>query len=167
MLWLSDLYYAISFSLFCNCLTSTDSPTKCVPLSVESCENAGYYYTADFPPIDGKPYQMVKEKSLKFFLDFLNVCSKYSSTIMCSLFMPKCMEGHPKPVMPCRSVCLEFVNKCHRLLSLASHAGLFRSLCDLLPEQDALLTTCFVPKGFTASTTSGKLLAQYLTKSTD
>lgn len=132
----------------------SDSPTKCVPLRVESCANAGYYYTADFPPIDGKPYQMVKEKSLKFFLDFLNVCSKYSSTIMCSLFMPKCMEGHPKPVMPCRSVCLEFVNKCHRLLSLASHAGLFRSLCDLLPEQDALLTTCFVPKGFTASTTS-------------
>lgn len=130
------------------------SPTKCVPLKAEACASAGYDLTADFPSIDGKPYQMVKEKSLKFFLDFLKVCSKYSSTIMCSLFMPKCVEGQQKPVLPCRSVCLDFVNKCHRLLSLASHAGLFRSLCDLLPEQDTFVTTCFVPQGFTASTTS-------------
>ena len=67
--------------------------------------------------------------------------------------MPKCVTGGSKPVLPCRSVCLEFVNKCQGLLALASHAGMFRALCDLLPQQDYSPTTCFIPEGFTPSTT--------------
>lgn len=68
--------------------------------------------------------------------------------------MPKCVTGWPTPVLPCRSVCLEFVNKCQGILALASHAGMFRALCDLLPQQDYSPTTCFIPEGFTPSTTA-------------
>ena len=68
--------------------------------------------------------------------------------------MPKCVSGWPNPVLPCRSVCLEFVDKCQGLLALASHAGMFRALCDLLPQQDYSPTTCFIPQGFTPSTTA-------------
>ena len=134
--------------------TFTDGPTKCVPLKAKACTGAGYDLTADFPAIDGQPYQQVKGKNLEFFLDFLKLCSPYGKTIMCSFYMPKCLEGWPKPVLPCRSVCLEFVNKCQGLLSLASHAGMFRALCDLLPQQDYSPTTCFIPKGFIPSTTA-------------
>ena len=132
----------------------TDDPTHCVSLKAKACAGAGYDLTADFPPIDGKPYQQVKGKNLEFFLNFLNLCSPYSKTIMCSFYMPKCVEGLQKPVLPCRSVCLEFVNKCQGLLSLASHAGMFRALCDLLPEQDNFPNTCFVPEGFKPSTSN-------------
>jgi len=65
--------------------------------------------------------------------------------------MPKCVQGRPTPVLPCRSVCLEFVSKCQTLLSVASHAGMFRALCDLLPEQNSNSETCFIPVGFTPS----------------
>jgi len=123
-------------------------PARCVPLKARACLNAGYDFTADFPPIRDKPYQEVKSRSLYFFLNLLRSCSRYSETIMCSLFMPKCVEGVERPILPCRSVCLEFVSGCQNYLSLASHAGLFRALCDLLPEQDFFPNTCFVPKGF-------------------
>ncbi|KAL9963458.1 hypothetical protein ACROYT_G026969 [Oculina patagonica] len=132
----------------------SDGPTNCVPLKAKACLGAGYDLTADFPPIDGKSYQQVKGKSLEFFLNFLNLCSPYGKTIMCSFYMPKCVAGVQKPVLPCRSVCLEFVSKCQGLLALASHAGMFRALCDLLPQQDYLPNTCFKPKGFKPSTAS-------------
>ena len=122
------------------------------------CANAGYDSTADFPPPepDGQPYQQVKGQSLQFFLQFLNLCSPYSSAVLCSLHMPKCVEGVQRPILPCRSVCLEFVHQCNVLLSYASHHGLFRALCDLLPEQDTWPNTCFVPNGFKPSSSSGK-----------
>lgn len=123
-------------------------PTQCVPLKANACLDAGYDLTAAFPGIDGRPYQQVKSKSLNIYLSFLRSCSKYSEAVMCSLFMPKCVEGVQRPILPCRSVCLEFVASCQHFLSLASHAGLFRALCDLLPEQDMWPNTCFVPKGF-------------------
>lgn len=77
---------------------------------------------------------------------------------MCSFYMPKCVKGRPTPVFPCRSVCLEFVSKCQGLLALASHAGMFRALCDLLPEPNYNPNTCFIPEGFTpsASAAAGK-----------
>jgi len=131
-----------------------DGPTQCVPLTAKACRGAGYDFTADFPAIDGQPYQQVKGKNLEFFLNFLDICSPYGKTIMCSFYMPKCVTGWPTPVLPCRSVCLEFVNKCQGILALASHAGMFRALCDLLPQQDYSPTTCFIPEGFTPSTTA-------------
>ena len=75
---------------------------------------------------------------------------------MCSFSMPKCVEGVERPIPPCRSVCLEFVGSCQSLLSVASHAGLFRALCDLLPEQDSWPNTCFVPDGFKRTLPTGR-----------
>ena len=136
--------------------TSTDGHVKCVNLTAKACKGAGYDLTANFPAIDGQPYQDVKEKSLEFFLSFLHHCSPYSKTIMCSLSMPKCVQG--RPVLPCRIVCLEFVSRCQTYLSWASHAGMLRALCDLLPEQTSTFDNCFIPEKFTPSisTTDGK-----------
>lgn len=82
---------------------------------------------------------------------------------MCSFSMPKCVEGVERPIPPCRSVCLEFVGSCQMLLSLASHAGLFRALCDLLPEQDSWPNTCFVPDGFKRTLPAGGLIFKVIT----
>lgn len=123
-------------------------PAQCVPLTATTCKKAGYTMTAKFPEIRGQPYQQVHSENLENFLRFLRSCSDYSEAVMCSLTMPKCVEGLSRPVLPCRSVCLEFVGKCKTLLSLASHGGLFRALCDLLPERDTFPNTCFIPKGF-------------------
>lgn len=134
----------------------TAGPAQCVPLKAKACTGAGYDFTANFPAVDGKPYQQVNSRSLEFFLSFLNLCSPYSKTVMCSLSMPKCVEGVNRPILPCRSVCLEFVSGCQAFLAAASHAGLFRALCDLLPEQDYFSYTCFVPKGFKPSIPAGR-----------
>lgn len=126
-------------------------PAQCVPLTAKACKQAGYSMTANFPEIHGKSYQQVHSASLENFLALLRSCSKYSEAVLCSLTMPKCVEGVNRPILPCRSVCLEFVGKCQTFLSLASHAGLFRAMCDLLPEQDSYPTTCFMPKDFKPS----------------
>ena len=141
----------------------TAGPAKCVPLKANVCEGAGYDYTANFPPIGGKSYQEVQSRSLQFFLDFLKICSPYSKAVMCSFSMPKCVEGVERPIPPCRSVCLEFVGSCQMLLSLASHAGLFRALCDLLPEQDSWPNTCFVPDGFKRTLPAGGSIFKVIT----
>ena len=119
--------------------------------------------TANFPSVDGKPYQEVKSRGLQFFLSFLQLCSQYSSTVLCSFSMPKCVEGVERPILPCRSVCLEFVGKCQKFLSRASHAGLFRAICDLLPEQDIWPNTCFVPQGFKPTIPAGRYIYIVLT----
>lgn len=49
------------------------------------------------------------------------------------------------------------------LLSLASHAGLFRALCDLLPEQDSWPNTCFVPDGFKRTLPAGGSIFKVIT----
>lgn len=137
-------------------LSHTAGPAKCVQLKAKACQGAGYDMTANFPPIHGRPYQEVKSESLNSFLAFLRMCSRYSEAFMCSLSMPKCVEGVERPILPCRSVCLEFVGNCQNFLSVASHGGLFRALCDLLPEQDVWPNTCFVPKGFKPTIPSGE-----------
>ncbi|XP_032236114.2 uncharacterized protein LOC5510975 [Nematostella vectensis] len=124
----------------------------CANLTSPYCRNAGYSLTANFPPIDGKPFQAAKGSELNTYLQFLKMCSPYSETVMCSLFFPKCDPSINGPHLPCKSVCNEFVDSCSMFLNLASTKGVLAVLCDLLPEFDGNNQTCFLPKGFNRST---------------
>ena len=115
---------------------------------MQSCAKAGYKYTAKFPPIDGKPYQDAKKQVLDFYIPLLQSCSPYSSLILCSLYLPKCVEGVDRPVVPCRSVCLSFVRSCMDSLRLASMGGMFTSFCDLLPKENSTPGKCLLPDNF-------------------
>ena len=129
---------------------------RCEPVTIESCSNAGYTLTARFPDVDGRPYQDVHKYRLKIYIPLLETCSSFTSTILCSLYVPKCEEGRAKPWIPCRKVCSKFVTECDKTLRVAGLLGLFTTLCDLLPDENPQSAkNCFYPSNFNGPTSGG------------
>lgn len=148
-------------SLICFMIVSTAIGT-CEELTVKSCINAGYKYTAKYPKIKGKSFQAHKGELLDVLIPPLT-CSPYSSLILCSLFLPKCVPGSGRPMLPCRQVCLDFTDKCKVELQLASTLGMTIALCDLLPVYDGNANKCIMPKKFLiSSTTQLSMCAKHL-----
>lgn len=143
--------FATSFSLgSCTVLE------YCEPITVKSCSNAGYALTARFPDVDGTPYQDFQASRLNLYIPLLQLCSPYVSTILCSLYLPKCEEGRRDPWLPCYKVCTKFVMECQSLLQKAGLVGMFTVLCDQLPDGDSQSNKCFYPPNFNSSSSGGK-----------
>ncbi len=129
---------------------------------MKSCGNAGYKYTAKYPKFGDKSFQEHKGELLDILIPPLT-CSPYSSLILCSLFLPKCVPGSGTPMLPCRQVCLDFTDKCKVELQLASTLGMTIALCDLLPVYDGTPNKCIMPKKFLiTSTTQLSMYAKHL-----
>jgi len=145
----------ITILLVSACLTSgqaEQSIQKCTKLTHSYCQSVGYENTALFPDVNGEPYQSAKGSELSHYLHLLRSCSKETSTtILCSLYFPKCVEHLATPILPCRSVCNEFVHKCGTELHKVALQGMFAAMCDLLPAYDGKADTCFIPNGFNVS----------------
>lgn len=124
----------------------------CEKLTVTSCANAGYTLTAKYPQTGNKPFQDVKGQLLNTLIPLLT-CSPYSSLILCSMFLPKCVPGSGRPMLPCRQVCLDFTDKCKGELHLVSTMGMTTALCDLLPVYDGTPNKCIMPDNFSPSST--------------
>lgn len=120
---------------------------SCEEITVKSCANAGYKFTARF----GKQFQDYKGQLLDTLLPLLQSCSQHSSLILCSLYLPKCIEGVGRPMLPCRQVCLDFAEKCKSQLQYASTHGMTVALCDLLPVYDGTSDKCIMPRNFQSS----------------
>lgn len=131
------------------------SSENCEPVTVSSCSNAGYRLTARFPDVDGTPYQDFHAPSLDIYIPLLETCSDFASTILCSLYLPKCEEGRGSAWPPCRKVCTQFVSECQSTLRLAGLAGMFTVLCDLLPDGDKQSKECFYPSNFKDTSSGG------------
>lgn len=132
---------------------------QCERLTHPACNtSASYNFTAPFSPINGKPYQEVKGAELLVHLPLLKSCSKYSATVLCSLHFPKCVPGVSKPVLPCRSVCNDFVHRCIQQLNLVAMHGMLAAMCDLLPEYNNKTQDCFLPEGFNMSQAKSGML---------
>ena len=125
----------------------------CEKLTVKSCANAGYKYIAKYPQVGGKSFQDIKGELLDELLLHLT-CSPYSSLILCSLFLPKCVSGSGTPMLPCRQVCLDFTDKCNAELQLVSTVGMTVALCDLLPVYDGTPNKCIMPEKFLSSSST-------------
>ena len=151
-----DLVY--KFVLFSITITLV-SCENCEPVTIESCSTAGYKLTARFPNVDGQPYQDTQASRLNIYIPLLQPCSKFASTILCSLYVPKCEEGRNTPWIPCRDVCQKFVADCATNLRQVGLAGLFTTLCDLLPVPDnsSQPKNCFSPSNFNSSSSGGNL----------
>ena len=134
----------------------------CEKLTVKSCANAGYKYIAKYSKVGDKSFQDIKGELLDQLIPQL-ACSRYSSLILCSLFLPKCVSGSSRPMLPCRQVCLDFTDKCKAELQLVSTVGMTIALCDLLPVYDGTPNKCIMPEKFlSSSSTQLCMYAKYL-----
>lgn len=123
----------------------------CEPVTIDSCLSAGYNFTARFQDVGGQPYQNVQASRLNVYVPLLtSTCSNFTSTILCSLYIPKCEKGISTP--PCREVCSKFVGDCFDDLSVVGLAGLISALCNLLPSKGQ---QCFYPDNFPITSSSG------------
>lgn len=135
---------------------------NCEPVTVKSCSSAGYRLTARFPDVDGTPYQDFQAPLLNLYVPLLTFCSDFASTILCSLYLPKCDEGRNTPLPPCRKLCTQFVSECQDSLRKAGLAGMFTVLCDLLPDGGGQSKDCFYPSNFKDTSPGGKGRFVYL-----
>lgn len=84
-------------------------------------------------------------------------CSPYADLIICSLYLPKCVEGVRKPVLPCREVCEEFMKGCKDRI-IKSTLEWIVGMCATLPKSSKFSTgepegNCFLPPNFNRTTT--------------
>ena len=145
-----------TFLLLAAASISLVSGENCEPVTVKSCSNAGYRLTARFPNVDGTPYQDFQAPLLNQYVPLLTLCSDFASTILCSLYLPKCEEGRGIPLPPCRKVCTQFLSECQGSLRKAALAGMFTVLCDLLPDGGGQSKECFYPSNFKDTSAGGE-----------
>ena len=115
---------------------------------MKSCAKANYKYTAKYLKVGNETFQQKKGKLLDQLIPYIESCSPYSSLILCSLYLPKCVPGSARPMLPCRQVCLDFADKCKTELTLVSTVGMTIALCDLLPFYDGTPNKCIMPESF-------------------
>lgn len=102
------------------------------PSLFQRCIKAGYNYTAYFPG-----NTTLHEYIIAYHIDRetrqFGQCSKYLDTILCSIFVPKCVEDLYRPVLPCRRVCEDFVRDCELKVDY-ERLEWIKGLCRLLPS---------------------------------
>ena len=110
---------------------------------------AGYNYTIGLPK-DSNLNQAVFADQAEYYAALLahGACSQYAELILCSFYgLPKCIEGVPHAVLPCRQVCYQFVAECqYQLEEMGIHS--FIKYCDLLPYESGGPEKCVKPPGF-------------------
>ena len=110
-----------------------------------SCVKAGFNFTVE--SIVTNSYKDI----VNGITEKLGDCSKYTSHIVCSLYVPRCEEGTTQPWLPCQEVCWEFVRGCDEKMDVYG-LNWMKSLCGLLPQSKSKnggkLDDCYEPPGF-------------------
>lgn len=120
----------------------------CHPLNpslFQRCIEVGYNYTARFPENFTFHENIIGDHLERETLQFKQ-CSKYLDVVMCSIFVPKCVEDHYSPILPCRRICDEFVKDCEPIVNYDKLEWI-KGLCRLLPskQDDKKSTECLEP----------------------
>lgn len=113
-----------------------------------ACANVGYKSTANFSQIGEQSYQDYVSSKVTYFSDRFNSCSPYSRMFVCSRYLPKCSKDVEGPILPCREVCDQFLDDCHKELK---DSGLYRryvAYCRLLSSKREASMQCLKPSGF-------------------
>lgn len=119
------------------------------PSLFQRCIKAGHNYTAYFPSNTTLHENIIAyhiEREVRQF----GQCSKYLDTILCSIFVPKCVEDLYSPVLPCRRVCEDFVRDCELKVD-SERIEWIKGLCHLLPYSIANKSDrdeCFQPANY-------------------
>lgn len=112
------------------------------------CVKDGFIRTSVYLANDWYGYSKIMEK----IKSKLGSCSKYTSFILCSLYLPRCEEHIAKPLLPCRDVCEEFVRGCGERMD-KSGLNWLKPLCSLLKTNETD-PSCLRPTGYKPSAKS-------------
>lgn len=139
---LISLYSGPGFAQFCQPLNAT--------LFGQCINKAGYNYTfitnnSDFPAVEELLSFIVQTE-----ISNLASCSAHSALLLCSMYVPRCVEGGNGPSLPCRSICYDVVRGCEDLNETLFYDDLewIKGMCQLLPNGSSETETCFEPESF-------------------
>lgn len=149
---LSTMFLLLLF-FYCTFFLTLDSTHagKCRQIDftkLPACANVGYKSTANFSQIGEQSYQDYVSSKVTYFSDRFNSCSPYSRMFVCSRYLPKCSKDVEGPILPCREVCDQFLDDCHKELK---DSGLYRryvAYCRLLSSKREASMQCLKPSGF-------------------
>ena len=142
---------AVLFSVVLVFLPADVFPQMCRRLNpslFQRCINVGYNYTANFPD-NFNSHENIIGYHLERETRRFEQCSEYIDVIMCAIFVPKCVEHHNRPVLPCRRICEEFVKDCESRVDFEKIEWI-KGLCRLLPttRNNKNLSECFEPANY-------------------
>lgn len=118
------------------------------PSLFKRCINVGYNYTARFPE-NFTLHEHIIGYHLERDARQFKQCSEHLDVIMCSIFVPKCIENHYSPVLPCRRICEQFVRDCEPRADYEKIEWI-KGLCQLLPSRrkNRATQTCLEPANY-------------------
>lgn len=140
------------FSLVSLCLPGGVFSQICQQLNpslFQRCIKTGYNFTAHFPGNNSALHENIIANHLQRETRQFEHCSEYLNTIMCAIFVPKCVEDHYSPVLPCRRICEDFVRDCEVKVDYEKIEWI-KGLCRLLPPTGDGSDTdaCFEPANY-------------------
>lgn len=114
------------------------------------CHDTGYIYTTVLPSQNGTEYKNNIYKEISRDQSLFSNCSRLSQFMVCSKYVPKCLEKEIKRVLPCKDVCERFVWDCRAKLQQNSLKDLYSGFCQLLPDRrgNASDAGCLEPQAF-------------------
>lgn len=95
------------------------------------CKNTGYNLTGRFPVENGTHYQDKVYKDVHRDHKLFSNCSKLSQLMVCSRYVPKCLENETLPILPCKQECQKFVQDCRIELAENNLERFYTDLCGL------------------------------------
>ncbi|XP_032227947.2 uncharacterized protein LOC116611633 [Nematostella vectensis] len=116
---------------------------------LEGCMSAGYNKSFPLPSNLSKRSHTWIRNIVEFVTTRMQNCSvaSVSETIACAVLAPNCRDGDPKPFLPCRRVCSEFLKRCNSRLP-DYFVDLMIGMCSLLPNSTADTGMCYEPPQF-------------------
>lgn len=109
-----------------------------------TCVHAGINTTIAFPSNPGK--KVIVSTLTSQTITELERCSPYVGFLICSVSVPKCVQGVEKPVLPCRQVCEDVVRGCSVNWVYNGDVEWLKGLCRILPDKDN--DNCIEPRNF-------------------
>ena len=128
-------------------LARSESTSECREVDENkfpNCVTHGFTMTSEH--LASKFYTETYSKIINNMTAKLNGCSKYTSYILCSLYVPRCKENMTGPLLPCREVCEEFARGCSNQMN-SNGLNWLKPLCSLLPTKRKS-AACFMPPDF-------------------
>ena len=109
---------------------------------------AGYNSTAYFPG-NSTLHESIIAHNLQREVQLFGQCSEYLDSIMCAIFVPKCVEANYSPVLPCRRICEDFARDCESKVEYEKLEWI-KGLCRLLPSpgNDSNSNECLEPVNY-------------------
>lgn len=120
--------------------------TRCEPITSWMCENIGYNFTTFPNALNHQTQEDAHLDMVSFSILLETRCSTHVHFLLCTQYIPMCIERYRRPLKACRSVCERSRDECQPIWRQFDSDWPDELACDQFPDETDEL--CLKPDNF-------------------